>query len=131
MNELSMNEQVANTTASWRVFDDITYKYVLLSKRRNIFFLCIEKSKQVQLVIIHRNSAIRVVRQELQLNHMLLWLYVEDLLVNNSFSSIKTKIFPSIAFLYKKSGSGANDVKYTVIIQNLPKHTSKLKEVRK
>ncbi len=26
---------------------------------------------------------------------------------------------------------GTNDVKYTVIIQNLPKHKSQLKEVRK
>ncbi len=28
MNELNMNEQMTNATASWRVFDDITYKYV-------------------------------------------------------------------------------------------------------
>ncbi|CAF3279289.1 unnamed protein product [Rotaria sp. Silwood2] len=33
-----------------------------------------------------------------------------------------------IAFVYKKLGIGPNDVKYTIIIQNLPKHNVKLKE---
>ncbi len=27
MNELGMNEEMANATASWRVFDEVTYKY--------------------------------------------------------------------------------------------------------
>ncbi len=30
MNELDMNEQMTYTTASWRVFDEITYKYVTI-----------------------------------------------------------------------------------------------------
>ncbi|CAF3637043.1 unnamed protein product [Rotaria sp. Silwood1] len=33
-----------------------------------------------------------------------------------------------IAFVYKRLGIGPNDVKYTIIIQNLPKHNVKLKE---
>jgi len=28
MNELGINEQLNNATASWRVFDDVTYKYI-------------------------------------------------------------------------------------------------------
>lgn len=28
MNEISMNEHMTNATATWRVFDDVTYKYV-------------------------------------------------------------------------------------------------------
>ena len=28
MNELNMNEQMTNATASWRVFDGITYKKI-------------------------------------------------------------------------------------------------------
>jgi hypothetical protein len=28
MNEIGMNEQMTNATASWRVFDEVTYKYV-------------------------------------------------------------------------------------------------------
>jgi hypothetical protein len=35
-----------------------------------------------------------------------------------------------LVFAYKKPGIGPNDVKYTIIIQNLPKHNAKLKEVR-
>ena len=36
----------------------------------------------------------------------------------------------SLVFAYKKPGTGSNDTKYTIIVQNLPKHNAKLKEVR-
>ncbi|CAF1102359.1 unnamed protein product, partial [Rotaria sordida] len=91
-----MNEQMANATASWRVFDDITYK------------------KTETSTIVDYSSKFR------------------DL-----SSSTGTTVNPlvtmapcggPIASVYKRSGTGSNDVKYTVIVQNLPKHNMKLRE---
>ncbi|CAF1318391.1 unnamed protein product [Rotaria sordida] len=91
-----MNEQMANATASWRVFDDITYK------------------KTETSIIVDYSSKFR------------------DL-----SSSTGTTVNPlvtmapcggPIASVYKRSGTGLNDVKYTVIVQNLPKHNMKLRE---
>ncbi|CAF3692701.1 unnamed protein product [Rotaria sp. Silwood1] len=87
---------MANTTASWRVFDDITYK------------------KTETSTIADYSSKFR-----------------------DPSSSTGATIKPfvamapcggPIAFVYKRPGTGSNDVKYTMIIQNLPKHNGKLKE---
>lgn len=83
MNELSMNEQMTNATASWRVFDDITYKYVQISLCLVILNFPIGRLKPQQSLIIHLNFEIRVVQLERQLNHLLPWLRVEDRLVKN------------------------------------------------
>ena len=55
MNELNMNEQMTNATASWRVFDDITYKYVWVPSRWEVGFCSAGKLKQERSRIIHCN----------------------------------------------------------------------------
>ncbi|UJR14874.1 hypothetical protein I4U23_001859 [Adineta vaga] len=96
MSELDMNEQMTYATATWRVFDEITYKKMETSN------------------ITDYSAQFRDTR-------------------SSTGDTIKPFVAMApcggpIAFVYKRPSLNTNDVKYTIIIQNLPKPGTKLKE---
>ncbi|CAF3338150.1 unnamed protein product [Rotaria socialis] len=92
-----MNEQMANATTSWRIFDEITYKKTETSPITDYSIRFRDPSSPTDATRKH-------------------------------FVAMAPCGGP-IAFVYKTSGIGPNDTtKYTIAIQNLPKHNDKFKE---